>query len=219
VTPTPIRVVVADDHAVVREGIRSVLAPPDFEIAAEAADGPAALVAVGKHDPDVVVLDISMPGQTGLEVAAALQVAQLRARVLILSMHDHPEYVLEALRAGAHGYLLKSADPAEVRNAVRALAEGRQYLPTGVAQQLGEALRGEASLRRDVERLEELTAREREILARVAAGETSREIARALGISHRTVETHRESISRKLNIHSVAGLTRFAIQTGLLKTD
>jgi DNA-binding NarL/FixJ family response regulator len=217
-TTHTIRVVVADDHGIVREGIRSVLEPAaGFDVVAEAANGADALAAVHAHDPDVIVLDISMPGQSGLEVASALQAAGARTRVLILSMHEHAEYVLEAIRAGAHGYLLKSAGPAEVRDAVRAVAAGRQYLPAAFAQQMGAALRGEALHRRSEDRLEQLTPREREVLVRVAGGETSRTIAAALGISPRTVEAHRESITRKLDIRTVAGLTRFALETGLLQ--
>lgn len=217
-TPPFIRVVVADDHGIVREGIRSALdATNGFEVVAEAATGVAALAAIEVHAPDVVVLDISMPEQSGLEVTAALHAARSPTRVLILSMHEHAEYVLEAIRAGAQGYLLKSAGPAQVRDAVRTVAAGRQYLPPSLAMQMGTALRNEAEQRRIADRLRELTPREREVLVRVAGGETSRSIAAELGISPRTVEAHRESIARKLDIHTVAGLTRFALETGLVK--
>jgi RNA polymerase sigma factor (sigma-70 family) len=130
-------------------------------------------------------------------------------------MHDHPEYVLGAVRAGADGYLLKSAGPGEVRDAVRAVAEGRESFSSRVTQQLSSALRDEAAREASRDRLEQLTPREKEVLIRVAAGRTSREIAEEFGISHRTVETHRESIMRKLRIRTVAGLTRFALEAGL----
>jgi RNA polymerase sigma factor (sigma-70 family) len=130
-------------------------------------------------------------------------------------MHDHPEYVLGAVRAGADGYLLKSATPAEVREAVRAVAQGREAFSPRVTHQLSHALRDEAARSASRDRLEQLTPREREVLARVAAGRTSREIADEFGISHRTVETHRESIMRKLQIRTVAGLTRFALEAGI----
>jgi RNA polymerase sigma factor (sigma-70 family) len=213
----PIRVIVADDHAVVREGIRSVLEQSQgFDVVAEASNGDEAIAAVDAHRPDVLVLDITMPRRSGLDVVAALRASRHTTRVLILSMHDHPEYVLEAIRAGADGYILKTAGPAEVRHAVRTVAEGRQFVPEPVAQRLGEAIRGEVSRQRVNRTLDELTPRERDVLVRVASGSTSRQIAEQLGISHRTVEAHRDSMMRKLQIRSIAGLTRFAIEAGLL---
>ena len=212
-----VRIVIADDHAVVRQGIRSMLEPdPALVIVAEAADGKRALEAVAEHDPDVVILDISMPVMSGLEVVAELRLSSTRPGVLILSMYDHPEYVLEAVRAGADGYLLKSAGPADVRNAVQSIARGERVFPADVARQLGAAVREHAVREHSRDLLAELSPREREVLARVAAGKTSREIAEELGISHRTVEAHRESIMRKLDVHSVAGLTRLAIEADLL---
>ncbi len=212
-----VRIVVADDHAVVREGIRSMLeSSAELTIVGEAANGAEALALVEAHEPDVVVLDISMPGMSGLEVVAALRERGTRPGVLILSMYDHAEYVLEAVRSGADGYLLKSAGPAEVRRAVRAIARGERVFGPDVARVLGAAVRTEAIREGGRARLEDLTPREREVLTLVAAGRTSREIGDTLGISHRTVETHRESLMRKLDIHTVAGLTRFAIDAGVL---
>ncbi len=212
-----VRIVVADDHAVVREGIRSMLeSSAELTIVGEAANGAEALALVEAHEPDVVVLDISMPGMSGLEVVAALRERGARPGVLILSMYDHAEYVLEAVRSGADGYLLKSAGPAEVRRAVRAIARGERVFGPDVARVLGAAVRTEAIREGGRARLEDLTPREREVLTLVAAGRTSREIGDTLGISHRTVETHRESLMRKLDIHTVAGLTRFAIDAGVL---
>jgi DNA-binding NarL/FixJ family response regulator len=213
---TEIRVLVADDHAVVREGIRSILDGTEgIEWVGEAIDGNDALARIAELDPDVAVLDISMPHRTGLEVLAILRRIGRRPRVLILSMHDHPEYVLEAVRAGADGYLLKNAAPAEFRRAIMAIARGETVFEGDVVRQLGTAIRGEAVQQRDRSLLDELTPREREVLARVAAGRTSRDIAQEFGISPRTVETHRESIMRKLDIRTVAGLTRFALEVGL----
>ncbi len=213
----PIRVIVADDHAVVREGIRSVLDQASgFEVVGEASNGEEALAAVEAKRPDVLILDITMPGRSGLEVTAEVHNRPNPTRVLILSMHDHPEYVLEAIRAGADGYILKTAGPAEVRRAVRSVADGQPFVPALVARRLREAIRGEAARQQSRRPLEALTSRERDILARVASGSTSREIAEALGISHRTVEAHRDRIMRKLEIRSVAGLTRFALEAGLL---
>src|SRR5512134_1880891 len=191
----PIRVLVADDHAVVREGIRTVLeAADDFEVVAEAASGEEALSLIERHDPDVAILDVTMPGMSGIDVVRKLREKPARTGVLILSMHDHAEYVLGAVRAGADGYVLKNAGPAELRDAVRAVAEGREAFSPRITQQLSSALRDEAARVSGRDRLEQLTPREREVLARVAAGKTSREIAEEFGISHRTIETHRESI-------------------------
>jgi len=212
----PIRVIVADDHSVVREGIRTVLeASNDFDVIAEAATGEEALRLIAEHDPDVAILDITMPELSGIEVITRLRERAARTSVLILSMHDHPEYVLGAVRAGADGYLMKSAGPAEVRDAVRAVAEGRESFSRRVTQQLSSALRDEAGRETSRDRLEQLTPREKEVLVRVAEGRTSREIAEEFGISHRTIETHRESIMRKLGIRTVAGLTRFALEAGI----
>lgn len=212
----PIRVLVADDHSVVREGIRTVLEAVDgFDVVAEATNGNQALELIEEFDPDVAILDLTMPGLSGIDVITRLRERAARTSVLILSMHDHPEYVLGAVRAGADGYLLKSAGPADVREAVRAVAEGREAFSGRVTQQLSSALRDEAARETSRDRLEQLTPREKEVLARVAAGRTSREIAEEFGISHRTVETHRESIMRKLRIRTVAGLTRFALEAGL----
>ncbi|NIM51598.1 MAG: response regulator [Gemmatimonadales bacterium] len=212
-----VRVLVADDHAIVREGIRSVLSgTSDLEVVAEAADGAEALALAEQSDPDVVVLDVSMPGKSGLEVTAMLRRTVSTARVLILSMHDHPEYVLQAVRSGAHGYVLKDTAPADLREAVRAVHRGEAYFCPTVAKQLSVALRGELEREQRRGTLEALTGRERDVLVRIAQGRTNKEIAAELGISPRTVETHRESLMRKLRIRTVAGLTRFALEGGVL---
>ena len=215
---TPISVIVVDDHAVVREGIRSVLAAkPEFEVLGEAADGAEAMVLAERHQPDVVVLDVTMPGESGLQVAARLRQRLPTVRVLILSMHDRTEYVLEAGRAGASGYLLKDATPAEVRDAVRTVHRGETYFCPAVLEKIGAALRGELDREERRGTLELLTPREREVLTGIADGRTNKEIAVELGISPRTVETHRESVMRKLRIRTVAGLTRFALESGLIR--
>jgi DNA-binding NarL/FixJ family response regulator len=213
-SPATVRVVLADDHSVVREGIRSILeGDGDVRVVAEAATGEEALAQLELHEPDVLMLDITMPGMSGLEVAAAARRTGSTARILILSMHDHLEYVAQAARIGVDGYVLKSAEPAELRRAVRAVANGESYFDPAVTRHLGAALRGQSE---PADPLRDLTPREREVLVRVAAGRTSREIGEEFGISHRTVETHRERIMRKLDIRSVAGLTRFAIENRLL---
>jgi DNA-binding NarL/FixJ family response regulator len=211
-----IRVVIADDHAVVRQGIRGVLEEVEgLEVVGEAPDGDVALALTERHRPDLVVLDITMPGKTGLEVARALRDAGSGVRVLMLSMHEEPEYVLEAVRSGADGYVLKDVTPAELRTAVAAIHEGREYFSARVTQQLSVGLRQELEREQQRSRIDSLTPREVEVLVMVAQGKTNRGIAEELGISPRTVETHRERVMAKLRIRSVAGLTRFVVEQGL----
>jgi DNA-binding NarL/FixJ family response regulator len=212
----PIRVLVADDHMIVRTGIRHVLeSEPGFEVVGEAANGMEALSLTAELRPDVVVLDISMPDVSGLELAARLRSTGGGARVLILSMHNNAEYVLESVRAGAHGYLLKDTAATELRTAIRAVCQGESYFSPPVASRLSAAVRGEHDPH--PAGLDQLTGREREVLHGIAQGRTNKEIATELGISHRTVETHRESLMRKLQIRTVAELTRFALGAGILR--
>jgi two-component system, NarL family, nitrate/nitrite response regulator NarL len=216
-TPT-VRVMLVDDHTLVREGIRHVLAgTPGFEVVAEAGDGEDAVRLAPTAKPDLVVLDLSLPGAGGLEVTARLRALLPAVRVLILSVHDHPEYVLGAVRAGAQGYLRKDTSPAELRQALRAVSNGESYFSSPVAGHLSAAVRGEVPADNAGARLARLTPREREVLAGIATGETSRAIATRLGLSPRTVESYRDSLARKLDIKSVAALTRFAIEAGVVK--
>ena len=201
------RVLVADDHAVVRTGLRHILeATPGITVVAEAGDAESALRLAREHRPDVVVLDVSMPGPSGISVIPAIRRDVPDARVLVLSMYDDPEYVDESRRAGAHGYVLKDTATVELRAAVAAVLAGDRYFFTPPVP------RAEAAV---PDAPPPLTAREQQVLVRVAAGSTSKQIAAALGVSPRTVETHRESIARKLGISSVAGLTRYVIEHGL----
>jgi two-component system response regulator NreC len=213
VSEEQIRVVIADDHTVVREGIRYVLERiPNLEVVGEVSDGDEVLPLVESTDPNLLVLDISMPGKTGLEVARELRARGSEVAILILSMHENPEYVLEAVRSGADGYILKDVGPGELREAVEAVHSGKEYFTDRVTHQLGVALREELEREQQRTRLEQLTAREREVLVRVADGRTNREIAEEFGISPRTVETHRERVMAKLRIRTVAGLTRFVLE-------
>ena len=215
---TPIRVLVADDHAIVREGIRSVLEQgTGFEVVAEASDGEEALRVVRELDVDVLVLDISMPGLSGLDVASQVRQVAPATRVLILSVYDHREYVLQAVRSGANGYLLKDSAPGELRAAIRAVHGGKAFFSPVIARQLGDAVRAEEAHREEEDRLRRLTARERDVLLLVVRGRTNKEAAAALGISHRTVESHRENLMKKLGIRTVAELTRFALDSGVLE--
>jgi DNA-binding NarL/FixJ family response regulator len=207
-----IRVLIADDHAVVREGIRHVLSSDDgFDVVGEAANGVEAVSLARALEPDVVVLDISMPSLSGLDAAAEIRDSVPDASILVLSIHDHEEYVLQSVRAGAQGYLRKDSSPAELRGAVRAVHEGGSVFGGDVARALASALRNER-------RIAQLTARERDVLVEIARGRTNKEIAALFGLSVRTVESHRESLMKKLEIHGVASLTRFALDAGLLAT-
>ena len=229
---TPIRVMVVDDHSIVREGLRQVLqADGGFDVVGEAANGAEALAIAARERPDVILLDITMPGDSGLVVAQQLRLEVPEARVLILSVHDDAEYVLESVRAGAHGYLRKDTTPADLRSAIRAVHNGDAWFSPAVAKRLAEMLRSEAaptpppapagaaSAGVAPPSLDTLTNREREVLALVARGLLNKEIGTQLGISVRTVEAHRDSIVRKLGIRSAAGLTRFAMEQGLLRDD
>ncbi len=212
----PIRVLVADDHAIVRTGIRHVLeSEPGFVVVAEAGTAAAALELAASLRPDVAVLDISMPDSSGLNLAADVRQRSPETHVLILSMHDNTEYVLESLRAGAHGYLLKDTAATELRDAIRAVQRGESFFSPPIAGRLSAVVRGDAA-GAPPGALGQLTGREKQVLIGVAQGHTNREIATQLGISHRTVETHRESLMRKLGVRTVAGLTRLALEAGLV---
>ena len=217
-TIPPIRVLVVDDHSVVREGIRHVLSDGEhFDVVGEASNGVDAVAAAATLTPHVVVLDISMPGGSGLHIVSELLERAPGVRVLMLSVHDDIEYVLESVRAGAHGYLRKDSTPAELRSAIRTVHTGDAYFSPLVAAQLAAALRdGKTAAIKPPRAVDVLTAREREILIHIAQGMTNREIGVKLGISARTVEAHRDSLMRKLGIRTVAGLTRLSLEQGLL---
>jgi len=214
----PIRVLLADDHTLVRAGIRSLLENMEgIEVIAEASDGRDALRLVRAHRPDVVLMDIAMPGLNGLEAAARIAKKFPNVRVVILSMHVNEEYVLQALRAGAAGYMVKGADAAELEIAIRAVARGETYLSPMVSKHVVtdyiQRISGETSP------LELLTPRQREVLQLIAEGYSTKKIARTLKISVKTVETHRMQLMERLDIHDIAGLVRYAIRVGLVKPD
>jgi DNA-binding NarL/FixJ family response regulator len=211
----PIRVVLADDHALVRAGIRGLLQGlRDVEVVGEAGDGHDALRLVEKLRPEVVLLDIGLPGLSGLEVAGRITRLDASIRVVILSMHTSEEFVLRALRAGCAGYLLKDSAVSELEVAVRAVARGETYLSPAVSKRVVDDY-----VRRSggaVNPLEALTPRQREILQLAAEGHSSKDIAQRLGISYRTVEGHRAQLMERLGVHDLAGLVRFAVRVGLI---
>jgi DNA-binding NarL/FixJ family response regulator len=207
----PISIVLADDHAVVRRGLRLVLeTESDMHAVAEAGDGAEAVRRAVHDDVDLAVLDISMPGMTGIQAAQELSRLRPRLRTLILSMHDSEQYFLEAIRAGASGYVLKSVADHDLITACRAAMRGEPFVyPTVERSLLGRALA-------DDESSAVLTGRESQILALIADGHTSREIADMLVISPRTVERHRENLRHKLGLRNRVDLTRYAIRAGLI---
>ena len=215
---TPIRLLLADDHTLVRAGIRGLLAAlRDVEVVGETGDGHEALRLAETLRPDIVLLDIGMPGLNGLEVAARLAKLDPAIRVVILSMHATEEYVLQALRAGAAAYLLKGSAVAELEVAIRAVSRGETYLSPAVSKHVvDEYVRRTTG---ETDPLAALTPRQREILQLVAEGNTSKEIAQRLGVSHRTVEVHRNQLMKRLSVHDVAGLVRFAVRVGLVEGD
>jgi DNA-binding NarL/FixJ family response regulator len=211
-----IRVLIVDDHAVVRSGLRRVLdAEAEIETVGEAADAERAVFEAIENKPDVVLLDVMMPGKTGIEGMPALLQAVPGVKVLVLSMQDDPRYVREAFDAGASGYVLKEAADTEVVGAIRAVAAGEQYVHPSLGAKL---LAADASERRRVEQ-DPLSDREREVLRLLALGHTNQEIAKLLVISVRTAETHRAHIMQKLQLGSRAELVRHALAEGLLDPD
>ena len=209
-----IRVLVVDDHAVVRTGLRRVLdAEADIETVGEAPNAERAVFEAMAHKPDVVLMDVVMPGKSGIEIIPTLQQNAPEAKVLVLSMQDDPRYLREAFDAGASGYVLKEAADTEVVDAVRAVAAGERYVHPTLGARLVEA---EAAERRRADE-DPLSEREREVLRLLALGHTNQEIAKLLYISVRTAETHRAHIMQKLRLSSRAELVRYALSEGLLE--
>ncbi len=218
-TAKPIRVILADDHTLVRAGIRALLEKlPRVEVVGEAGDGREVLTLVKLHRPDVVLMDISMPGLNGLEAAARMARDFADVRVIILSMHHNEEYVWKALKAGAAGYLLKKAATAELATALQRVALGETYLSQEISDRLPKnfALDGIADRKSP---LDQLTGRQREILQLIAEGQNTKGIAEVLKVSPKTVEYHRMKLMNSLNVHDAPGLVRFALRVGLIPQE
>jgi DNA-binding NarL/FixJ family response regulator len=214
----PIRVLLADDHTLVRAGIRGLLQGLEgVEVVDEVGDGQEALRLAESLRPDVVLLDVGMPGLNGLEVAGRIGAFDASIRVVILSMHSSEEYVLRALRAGCAGYLLKASAVSELEVAVRAVARGETYLSPAVSKRVVDDYVSRTGGAADP--LDALTPRQREVLQLAAEGLSSKEIAQRLGLSYRTVEAHRAQLMERLGVHDLAGLVRFAVRVGLIRQE
>jgi DNA-binding NarL/FixJ family response regulator len=215
---TRIRVLLADDHTLVRAGIRALLETIDgVEVVAESGDGHEVLGLMERHRPDLALLDIAMPGMNGIEIARQCQRVTPKTKVLILSMYDDKTHVRQAMRAGVAGYLLKGAAVTELPLAVKAVMSGQAYLTPKASQHVVNGFLHEEDAEPDP--LEELTARQREILQLIAEGRSTKEIAAILDVGIKTIETHRARLMARLDIHDVPGLVRFAIRSGLVSSD
>jgi DNA-binding NarL/FixJ family response regulator len=213
-----IKVLLADDHSLFRAGVHALLSNIEgVDVVGEADTGRKALEMVGARTPDVVLMDIAMPEMNGLETTTRVTREYPGVRVIMLSMHAGEEYVMQALRAGASGYLLKDAATSELELAVRAVARGETYLtPTISKRVIDDYLMRTTGAQGPVD---QLTKRQREILQLIAKGYTSKEMAQMLNLSPKTIETHRTQLMKQLDIHDVAGLVRYAIRVGLVTLD
>jgi two-component system response regulator NreC len=212
-------IVLADDHHIVRQGLRTLLeAEPDFRLIGEAGDGLETAQLVERLKPDLLIIDLMMPGLNGLEVTRQVSQRSPHTRVVILSMHANEAYVLEALRNGAAGYVLKDSNVADLVQAVREVVAGRRYLSAPLSERAIEAYLQKAEAA-TLDPYETLTTREREVLHLVAEGHTNAEIADRLSISPRTAETHRANMMRKLDLRTQTSLIRYALRRGILPIE
>ena len=215
-----IRVLVADDHAIIREGLRVMLGnQPDMEVVAVATNGREAIRLVDEHEPNVAVVDISMPELNGIESIQQMMPRHPHLQVVVLSIHETKPYVYRALKAGARGYLVKETAGVEVVDAVRAVYRGERYLSQSIADLLTNASFQNLETPIEVSPLEKLSPLEREIVQLVAEGKTSQQIAKKLSISPKTVDTYRSRLMHKIGVQDLAGLVKFAIQQGVISLE
>lgn len=211
----PLTVFLADDHAIIRDGLRALLNGDEFTVIGEASNGPETLEKVQQLNPSLLIIDIGLPGLSGSEVTRKLCASMPFLRILALSMHAEHKYVVEMLQAGAHAYLVKETAFKELYDAIQEVMQGRRYLSQEIASTELDDLLVQTPPRPP----DPLTQREREVLKLIAGGRTSKEIAMRLEISERTAETHRARIMDKLNLRSVAALTRYAIREGMIPLE
>lgn len=208
----PTRILLVDDHALVRHGLRSLLEREGFSVVGEASDGLEAMELCQSLIPDLVVMDISMPSQNGLNAAREIQKYCDKSKVILLTQHSEDMYIADALEAGVAGYVLKSQASSDLVHAIRQVAGGQVYISPGISGAVLSAYRSRIDKKNDV-----LTLRERQVLQLIAEGKTTRDVASLLFISVKTAETHRTRLMQKLDIHETAGLVRYAIRRGLVQ--
>jgi DNA-binding NarL/FixJ family response regulator len=215
---TDVRLLLVDDHWLVRASLKSLL--EDFagvKVVAEASDGREALERITQHRPDLILMDISMPGLNGVEATRRITDEHPEVRVIVLSMHASEEHVLRALRAGASGYVLKGSAPRELELAIEAVARGQVFLSPAISKHIIEIYLNRTTDKTNP--LDQLTPRQREILQLIAEGHSSKQIAKKLDTSVKTIESHRASLMERLDIHDIAGLVRYAIRNGLVSPE
>jgi DNA-binding NarL/FixJ family response regulator len=207
-----IQVLLADDHVIVRQGLKGLLEREGFKVCGEATDGREAVRVAEVSHPDVAVLDLSMPGLNGIDAAREIMSLLPQTKTILLTMYSEDSYILQALSAGANGYVLKTQAWADLVQAIREVARGSFYLSPGVSRAVVDAYRARTSVPPDP-----LSPRERQILQLVAEGKTTKQIAEILGVSVKTAESHRSRLMAKLDIHEIAGLVRYAIRRGMIQ--
>ena len=210
------RIFIAEDHTILRAGLRAMLSSnPDYEIIGEAEDGREAIRGVENNEPDLIILDLSMPRMNGLEAITEIKKISPKTKILVLTIHKTDEYILPVLKAGADGYMLKYDTQVELMTAIKSVLQGKRYLSPGVSQQVVEGyLQGNITIKSDSS-WDTLTKREREVLKLIAEGHKNREIADYLCISENTVVKHRANLMEKLDMHNVSALTAYAVRKGL----
>jgi two-component system response regulator NreC len=213
----PIRILLADDHTVVRKGLRLLLeSQPDFQVIADAADGRETVALAERHTPDVVVMDVAMPGLNGIEAARQISAKLPHTAIVFLSMHSDEGYVLKALKSGARAYLLKDSAENDLISAVKAVREGKAFFSPAISKMLIEDYMRQMQQRAVEDSYDLLTTRERELLQLFAEGKNNKDVANLLNLSLYTVETHRSNIFQKLNLHSTAELILYAVRKGVI---
>lgn len=208
----PTRIVLADDHVLVRQGLKSLLEREHFQVMAEASDGQEAVKLIEAHNPDIAILDISMPTLNGIDAARGLARSASKTKVILLTQHEEEQYIHEALEAGVKGYVLKNQVANDLIQAIRQVCRGEFYLSPGISRAVMEAYRNKSERPADP-----LTARERQVLQLIAEGKSTKDTASVLGISVKTAESHRMRLMQKLNIHETASLVRYAVRRGLIQ--